>query len=466
MEDPDGSMAGVPGFYIQNHESITNFIDEASCQAEEGCLRFCPGVCLRLGTVTLSQALTTRGYNMVITDTDSQVTGTIARGSVWFNELQNFLNTQIPFQLPAPATKYQISFTDKNGDPAWPGYAKIYLEKAPACTGALVDESQIELVMPPSDDIRCHDLFHEDDYPQGIHGWQNFFAGIKVSQEDTSWVISTKRRTSDANPACNLSRTLDASCFPGNSGRTYSLFGKIRITDANGDYVATPGTSELQPWGINYVSPRVSLILDGVKTWSWFVKTTSDGTWTDWSVDVILPDTSAVWKATITIDQAQKMQFHIKDWGMTLNPSESPTISPIPTTSPSEDPSISPSKGPSLSPTLSVSYWSLSYLERHSSHLNLTSSSSCHHSQPSRSPTSPTSLPTSLPTLTPQTAAPVSQTPTNLALATRGSLASANTECVNQWARNAIDGIATGDNRYEGCMTAGSFIMVDLGKDT
>ena len=319
MEDPDGSMAGVPGFYVQNHEAITNFIDESSCQAEEGCLRFCPGACLRLGIVSFSQALTTRGYNMVITDTGSQATGTIARGSTWFHELHNFMNIQLPFNLPAPVTKYQVSFTDKNGDPAWPGYAKIDLEKAPACAGALVDESQIELVMPPSDEIRCHDLFHEDDYPQGIHGWQTFFAGIKVSQEDTSWIISTTRRTDDANPACNLSRTLDASCFQGNSGRIYSLFGKIRITDENGDYVATPGTSQLQPWGINYVSPRVQLLLDGVQSWSWFIETKSDGSWTDWSVAVILPpDTSAVRKATIYIDQAQQKQFHIKDWGMTL----------------------------------------------------------------------------------------------------------------------------------------------------
>lgn len=68
-----------------------------------------------------------------------------------------------------------------------------------------------------------------------------------------------------------------------------------------------------------------------------------------------------------------------------------------------------------------------------------------------------------MPSLSPQTAAPVSQTPTNLALT---GLASANTECLNQWARKAIDGIATGGNRYEGCNTPGSFIMVDLGKDT
>ena len=338
QEDPDGSMAGSPGFYIQNHEAITNFIDVSTCQAEEEgtCLRFCPGLCLRLGIVGVSQALTTRGYNMIISDTGSGATGTVARGPIWFSELQNHLNAQIPFQLPAPVGKYQISFTDKNGDPAWPGYAKVNLEKAPTCTGALVDNSQIEFVMPPSDDIRCDDLFREDDYPNGIHGWQHFFAGIEVSQDETSsWVINTKRRKSDRGHV-NLSRTLDASCFPGNGGRTYKLYGKIKMADADGNWVASDGTSN--------ASPNVRLTLEGVKTWTWRVPTSSDGTWTDWSVDVPLPqDTSEVWKATITIDKAEKKEFHIKDWGMTLNPSESPTTSP----------SLSPTKGPSTTPTTS-----------------------------------------------------------------------------------------------------------------
>jgi len=108
------------------------------------------------------------------------------------------------------------------------------------------------------------------------------------------------------------------------------------MADADGNWVATDGTSN--------ASPKVRLILEGAKTWSWFVETSSDGTWTDWSVDVTLPDdTSAVWKAFITIDQAVKKEFHIKDWGMTLNPSESPTTSP----------SLSPTKGPSTTPTKS-----------------------------------------------------------------------------------------------------------------
>jgi len=315
-EDPDGSMAGVPGFYIQNHEAITNFIDEATCQAEIGCLRFCPGICLRLGKFGISQDLTTRGYNMIITDTGSGATGTVARGSIWFDEKQNFMNAPMPFQLPAPVGKYQISFTDKNGDPAWPGYVtNVNLERAPACSNAL-DESQIEFVMPPSDDFRCDNLFHEDDYANGIHGWQHFFAGIEVSQDETSsYVINTTRRKKDINPACSLSRTLDASCFPGNGGRTYKLYGKIRIADALGNWVATDGTDALDPsTGFStHASPRVSLILHGVKTWRWFVETSSDGTWTDWSVDVTLPeDTSEVWKATINIKHAVKKEFHIK----------------------------------------------------------------------------------------------------------------------------------------------------------
>ena len=220
QEDPDGSMAGVPGFYIQNHEAITNFIDESSCQTEIGCLRFCPGICLRLGVVGISQAKTTRGYNMVITDTGSSMGMGIDRGKIWFDEIDNYMDAPMPFQLPAPVGKYQISFTDKNGDPAWPGYANINLEKPPACSDAL-DESQIELAMPPSDDIRCGDLFREDNYPEGIHGWQTFFAGIEVR-------FYTAPKEHFESPTTTPTASPIESC----------------ITDASCDYLATSACTQ------------------------------------------------------------------------------------------------------------------------------------------------------------------------------------------------------------------------------
>jgi len=184
--------------------------------------------------------------------------------------------------------------------------------------------------MPPVDG-RCDDLFHEDNYPD-IYGWQNFFAGIAVSQDDVdgAYVISTLRRKSDRGHV-NLSRTLDASCFKGLGGRTYKLFGKIRMTDADGNYVSTDGSYN--------VSPRVTFNLEDVTIKNWNVPTSSDGSWTDWSQEILLPDdTSSAWKARIFIDKAEKNEFHIKDWGMTLVPSESPTVGP--TISPSDSVSI------------------------------------------------------------------------------------------------------------------------------
>ena len=332
IEDEDGTLSGsgLPGFFVQDDTAITNFIDSASCGGVENCLRFCPQACLRVGVVSVSQALTTRGFNMHIQD--GTKSGTVARGKIWFDEKQNHINAPIPIVLPAPASgsPYQISFTDKNGQVAWPGYATFSLDKAPSCTGALVDRSQVEFVMPPVDG-RCDDLFHEDNYPD-IYGWQNFFAGIAVSQDDVdgAYVISTLRRKSDRGHV-NLSRTLDASCFKGLGGRRYRLFGKIRITDADGNYVSTDGSSN--------VSPRVTFNLEGVTIKNWNVPTSSDGLWTDWSQEILLPDdTSSAWKARIFIDKADKKEFHIKDWGMTLVPSESPTVGP--TISPSDSVSI------------------------------------------------------------------------------------------------------------------------------
>ena len=317
IEDPDGTMNsdGVPGFYIQDEPAVTNFIDTTSCHAAEGCLRFCPGACLRLGIVSISQDLTTRNFNMHIQD--GTASGTVLRGPIWFNELQNHLSAQMPFQLPAPKSgQYSISFTDANGLPAWPGFAKVSLEKAPTCSGALVDLSQVNFVKPVPDE-RCENLFFRDDYAAGIHGWQHFFAGLSISEEGGSYVISTTRRKSDRGHV-NLSRSLDSSCFAGLGGRTFTLFGKIRTTD-----------------GSNYVSssPRLRLALDGWTTKTWNLPTNADGTWFEFSKDVTLPnDSSSISKVTIILDQAEKKEFQIVDWGMMLVPSEAPTSSP--TTSP------------------------------------------------------------------------------------------------------------------------------------
>lgn len=346
IEDRDGSMSKtVPGFFVQNEPAVTNFID-STCEDENDCLRFCPGACLRLGIVSISQDYTTRGFQMHIQDGDKSAT--VVRGPIWFDEKQSHLSAQMPFVLPEPTTdEYTITFTDANGNDAWPGYATVSLERAPACAGGLVSTSQIAFSMPPPDD-RCDDLFSYDDYAAGIHGWQvrtwrvaymallfalffahflaalscqqNFFTGYSLTQDEGSWMISTTRRKHDGSHV-SLSRNLDASCFKGLPGRSYTLFGKMKITDANDNCVDTDGTSD--------ASPRVIFTLDGVFSRSWFIPTSEDCSWTDWTRTIVLPeDTSGVWKARIVIDKALKKEFHIKDWGMTAVPSEAPTTSP------------------------------------------------------------------------------------------------------------------------------------------
>lgn len=193
------------------------------------------------------------------------------------------------------------------------------LDDEPTCSGALADTSSVIFDMPLPDE-RCDDLFHYDDYAAGIHGWQNFFTGMDITQEGESYIISTTRRKSDGGHV-SLSRSLDASCFAGLGGRTFSLFGKMRITDSGGNYVATDGTSDL--------SPKLTFTLDGVMSQVWRIATNSDGTWSEFSGLVTLPvDSSAAWKASIRLDKSEKNEFHIKDWGMLLVPSEAPTASP------------------------------------------------------------------------------------------------------------------------------------------
>lgn len=410
IEDEDGTLSGTsPGFYIQDEAAITNFIDNSTCTDTDGCLRFCPGACLRLGIVSISQDLTTRGFQMIVRDGDKAAT--IDRRSIWFSELQNHLSAQMPIVLPAPVNgQYSISFVDGSGAPAWPGFAKLNLERSPTCSGGLVDSSQVRFDMPLPDG-RCDSLFHYDDYAAGVHGWQHFFAGLNISipEGETSYVISTTRRKNDG-AHVSLTRPFDASCFAGLGGRTFMLSGFIRITDADSSFVESDG--------LNNDSPRLRLVVEGISTWTWNLPTNGDGTWQEFSKTIELPvDSSAAIKAYISFDQALKKEFQVKDMAMVLTPSEAPTTTP--TKSPSSSPTLAPSAAP-----------------------NPLSSN---------------------PTLAPQTAAPVPTTPTNLARSPT-AIARADTECYNGWARKINDG--TDAANHSCCGRFGTWVLIDLGKDT
>lgn len=459
IEDVDGSLSGnnppTPGFFVQNDNALTTFLDTTKCQeVPDSCLLFCTDTCLRLGIVSVSQDFTTRDFQMHITE--GSKTAIVNRGNIWFDEKQNHLSAPMPLVLPAPAqagSKYQITFTDKHGDPAWPGYASLNLERAPSCTGGFTAQD-VEFIMPDASGDRCLDLFKYDDFGNGVHvshdlsrlvfscftqtqfsqsrfllnfsnssssfqGWQNFFAGIAVSEQPDvvtgAYVINTLRRKDDRGHV-NLSRTLDVSCLLGNVGRAFHLFGKIRMKDRDGNDVATDGTSQL--------SPKVTLSITGGEAnfvHSFFVATLADGSWADISKEIVIPsDIIGATKAQLIIDKAEKMEFFISDWGMNLIPSDSPTLSP--SHQPSDNPTPSPTSTPSIS-----------------------------------------GVPTSLsPTKVPVTAAPVSATPTNLALS---GLASSDSECWNGFAYKAIDGNDSSIN-HNCCNKYGAWLMVDLGLGT
>jgi len=185
IEDVDGSLSGnnppTPGFFVQNDNALTTFIDTTKCQeVPDSCLLFCTDTCLRLGIVSVSQDLTTRDFQMHITE--GSKTAAVSRGKIWFNEKQNFLSAPMPLVLPAPAqagSKYQITFTDNNGEPAWPGYASLNLERAPSCTGGFTAQD-VDFIMPDASGDRCLDLFKYDDFANGIHvsGVDSFFLAL------------------------------------------------------------------------------------------------------------------------------------------------------------------------------------------------------------------------------------------------------------------------------------------------
>ena len=103
--------------------------------------------------------------------TEGSKTAVVSRGKIWFDEKQNHLSAQMPLVLPAPAqagSKYQITFTDSSGEPAWPGYASLNLERPPSCTGGFTAQD-VEFIMPDASGDRCLDLFKYDDFGNGIH---------------------------------------------------------------------------------------------------------------------------------------------------------------------------------------------------------------------------------------------------------------------------------------------------------
>mmetsp|Transcript_33357 Transcript_33357/g.49078 ORF Transcript_33357/g.49078 Transcript_33357/m.49078 type:complete len:1022 (-) Transcript_33357:371-3436(-) len=323
VEDRDGSLSnsGSPGFYVQNEEAVTNFLYESDCQEERECLRFCPNTCLRIGKVMISNDITTRGFKMYITDGGIMSDGSnrraeILRGS-FGPERSKVGNPHalMPFVLPAPKLgKYEITFKDRFGNPAWPGYAMIELERSPECGNLGEDflkESHLELVIPESNE-RCKDLFYLDDYENEIFGWQDTFAGLEINQENEtqSYFVSTNKRKKNGLSNVLILRAIDASCLKANPGRTYTLSGKIRITNADGNQVETDGTDMLSPMIVLHVNPSF--------TRTWRVATSADG-WTEWSKDIQLPnDMSEAWEAFIVIKESSFNEFHVMDWSMEL----------------------------------------------------------------------------------------------------------------------------------------------------
>lgn len=155
--------------------------------------------------------------------------------------------------------------------------------------------------MPPPDD-RCDDLFYLDDYSATpiIHGWQTYYTGFNLDLDlsgGESHVISTTRRKVDGRYPY-VTRSFDASCFAGLGGHTYTLSGKIWITDANDNFVETDGKK------LNK-SARLTMNVEGVNIWSWWIPTIGDGTWYEFEKTITLPvDSSSASKAFIRIDEA------------------------------------------------------------------------------------------------------------------------------------------------------------------
>ena len=85
IEDVDGSISGsAPGFFVQNSQSVTSFIDNSNCQTvEDACLLFCENTCLRLGIVSISQDKTTRNFTMHISNAHNTASVSLKRRIIY-----------------------------------------------------------------------------------------------------------------------------------------------------------------------------------------------------------------------------------------------------------------------------------------------------------------------------------------------------------------------------------------------
>jgi len=238
--NPSGSATG--GALVSDEPHVTDILGPDACTSIEGCMAYCPDVCLRSFSYKVEQ-FGTENWKLKITNTATgitmQVPGTIRTiNGAYFSDAY----TSRRFSSSLPAGNYTAEFIDEDGNPAWPQYAEEYWTKEPDCSGS-VSQDSITLLKPDLEPGECDELIRnggqgdQDGNLTSVEPWihtlyqpRDVMIGAGLGMEESDAICTSQRMYHWTGPGQNL----DSRCLEHVTGEYYEFSAWMKIT-AKGD---------------------------------------------------------------------------------------------------------------------------------------------------------------------------------------------------------------------------------------
>lgn len=251
IEDTDGTLGptGNPGFLVGTDDpTVTTFANATSgtCLPMDGtCLSFCDGACLRTLSVITSNAYSTQGIEMVVTDDNNallEVTDSWHH-FVFSDSAHDHTYDRLDgyYGATLPPGDYTVSFRDSiTLEQAWPDYVEHHFEESPICSNSVtsVTINKPDAATTPG---RCSDLIKGGNFDDGnFDAWQQFYATLGSSAFSSSSGAALTVTDRDGSHEY-VSQWVDVSCIE--MGKSYVFSADIRMEDEGGNEVSCNSAS-------------------------------------------------------------------------------------------------------------------------------------------------------------------------------------------------------------------------------
>jgi len=232
VSDSNGIFGG-PGMLVG---SLNVPLAGTECQDVDGCLFFCPGVCMRTIKFQTSGALDVHGYKMKVSDGIQNIT--VNR---WYSNydyenpnpnpyLQYLYYENSFYSVSLPAGSFNVWWEEESnpGVIVYPKFVYPFFEEEPSCSDYVTEQS-LTILKPPVDEPRCDQLVHNGDFATDIAGWQEYHGGIvfdgSAGVGNTGAILGRYHEHFSM-----ISQWLDMSCFMENPG-VYLFEASYRMVD-------------------------------------------------------------------------------------------------------------------------------------------------------------------------------------------------------------------------------------------